>query len=1090
MATHRKAPQRRTPRPAEVRPTSTAGTVGVVSSGPLAAVGPVGPRKPVGPASAAVGSETTTLLPVQPMSGPDVQAAPTVTVRSIFREFWPDTRTFRGRLILSLLMVALPPLLAAVGIYLFKVLVDDVLTPRNLQLFPLVAAAFVAVTVVEGVVSFVDEYLNAWVAERFVLILRSRVFDHLQRLSLTFFEKNQKGDILARLTGDVTAIEGLMLSGLNQALTYVFQIIFFAGALFFLDWRLAAVALIAAPGFLLLARFFSTRIKNASRERRRRSGSISAVAEESLHNVALVQAYNQEEHESARFHRENVGSFTAQMLATKLEALFAPFTDLLQALGVLLVIGVGIHELIAGRLSLGGLLIFLGYLTQLYGPISGFGQLINSIYSASAGAERIIEVLRTEPEVTDPADPVPLGRARGELRVEQLGFHYPGTSRPTLAGIGFSAAPGETVAVVGASGAGKSTLMRLLLRLHDPAVGEVTLDGVDIRRLSLADLRTNVAVVLQETLVFDGTVAENIRWGRPEATPADVVQAARDADAHQFITSLPEGYHTRIGQRGMMLSGGQRQRVALARAIIRNAPVLLLDEPTTGLDAVSTQRVMAPLRRAMCGRTTIVISHNLLTVTDANRIVYLERGRLAGYGTHAELMARSPGYAELYRSHHPEPTPALRAHPVRPRPQPTAAAVPARGAVPAAPQGAVPAAAQVPVPAAAQVPVPVPIAGPVPGPRPAGEPSPAGRRSPVGRQSPVGRPSPAGGSRPADGPSPARRRAAAGPGAPRPDGEQPRAGVVRHVAATVARGSGQDARPPAPRPAPASRAPASRPTPGQVPGPERSPAARDAVGHSGGRPRTGEHPVPPTPRSGEHRGSTGQPGTGEHLTPRPRARTGEHPVPPPRPGTGEHVVPSARHVTGEHPVPGPRTGEHVVPGPWQSPESRPAAPTAADDHPLNPSRDSVELTVPTPVPPKAPRRGTGEHESSATRPTAPAPPAPLAGPTTLTAPTPPAPATGSRPRPRPNGRVPAGARAGAVPGHPRPATRSRIAPMPISQEPRPAPLPLPARTIAPVPLPRRQPVPPVSAPRPVPPPAATADGWPVEDPDHGPAQRD
>lgn len=596
---------------------------------------------------------TTTLLAVVPPITSEVQAAPVASIRTIFRTFWPDTASFRGRLLVSLVMVALPPLLAAVGIYLFKVLVDDVLTPRNLDLFPTVAAAFVAVTLMEGVVGFVDEYLNAWVAERFVLILRSRVFDHLQRLSLTFFESRQHGDILARLTSDVGAIEELMLSGLNQALTYVFQIIFFAGALFILDWRLAAIALIAAPGFLLLARFFSRRIKDASREQRRRSGSITAVAEESLHNVALVQSYDQQARESARFRRENLGSFTAQMVATKLEALFAPFTDLLQALGVLLVVGIGIRELIAGRLTLGGLLIFLGYLSQLYGPISGFGHLVNSIYSASAGAERIIEILDTEPEVCDPAQPVPLRRASGELRVERLGFHYPGSELPTLNEISFDAHAGETIAVVGASGAGKSTLMRLLLRLHDPAQGSVSLDGIDIRALRLADLRRNVAVVLQETLVFDGTVAENIQWGRPTATPADVVRAARTADAHQFISGLPNGYHTRIGQRGMMLSGGQRQRIALARAIIRNAPVLLLDEPTTGLDAAASKRVLEPLRRAMHGRTTIVISHNLLTVTDADRIVYLERGRVAGYGTHGELMDSAPGYAELYRLHHP-----------------------------------------------------------------------------------------------------------------------------------------------------------------------------------------------------------------------------------------------------------------------------------------------------------------------------------------------------------------------------------------------------------------------------------------------------
>jgi ATP-binding cassette subfamily B protein len=728
------------------------------------------PREPTGPD--AVSSTDTVLFAVQMAKKPLAEATPTVGLRTVFGRFWPDTQQFRGRLFLSLAMVAIPPLFAAASIWMLKILIDNVLIPRNMRLFPLVAVAFVALGVVEGLISFVDEYLNAWVAERFVLILRSRVFDHLQKLSPTFFQERPLGDILSRLTGDIGAIEQLMLSGLNQALTYLFQIVFFAGALFLLDWRLALAAFIATPGFLLLARFFSARIKSASRERRRRSGSITSVAEESLHNIALVQAYNQQARESARFRAENLGSFTAQLLATKLEALFAPFTDLLQLIGVLLVVGFGIRELVAGRVTLGGLLVFLGYLSQLYGPISGVGNLVNSIYSAGAGAERIFEVLEAEPEVVDPPDPVPMSRVRGALTVDRLGFSYPGSGRPTLAEISFTAAPGETIAVVGASGAGKSTLLALLLRLHDPFRGSVSLDGVDIRRMSLADLRANVAVVLQETLVFDGTVAENIRWGRPDATAAEVAAAARAADAHQFITGLPNGYHTRIGQRGMMLSGGQRQRIALARAMIRDAPVLLLDEPTTGLDAAAAQRVLEPLRRAMGGRTTVVISHNLLTVTDADRILYLEQGRAAGYGTHQELLARSPGYAALYRLHHPA-TGGTALPPIPPRGHPR------------------------PLPRNRGLP-------PTPGPRPTRAPSPpprVPRRPPATGVAPVAAPAVPG--RPGARPGPtARPRPPAQPGTPTPSAPHthpPRMPAPRAV--------------PAPRPIPVSRRVAPKPIP-------------------------------------------------------------------------------------------------------------------------------------------------------------------------------------------------------------------------------------------------------------------------------------
>ncbi|WP_433290202.1 ABC transporter transmembrane domain-containing protein [Pseudonocardia sp. CA-142604] len=583
-----------------------------------------------------------------------VEQAPRLKVRSIFRRFWPETRPFRGRMVLSLLLAAISPALATVSVWLFKILVDDVLTPHDYRLFPAVAAAYLGITLLEGLLNFTDQYMSVWVGERFVLSLRVRLFAHIQRLSLGYFERNQLGDILSRLTGDVGAIESLVLTGVNVALSYTFQIAFFTAAMFYLNWQLALAAFVAAPGFLLLARVFSRRIKDASRERRRRSGSITAVAEESLGNVALVQAYDREEHEVDRFQEENLGSFRAQMTATRLEALFSPFSSLLETIGVLLVVGIAVWELANNRITLGGLLVFVAYLTQLYGPISGFGNLWNSLYSASASAERIIEVLDEEPGVVEPEVPRTLARASGEVRFEDVEFSYPGTDKAVLRGISYQVPPGTKVAIVGASGAGKTTLTKLMLRFYDPANGRITLDGRDLRDLSLSDLRRNVTAVLQETLVFDGTVADNIRYGKPDATDQEITAAAVAADAHGFISALPEGYDTRIGQRGRMLSGGQRQRLAIARAMIRDSPVLLLDEPTTGLDAESTQRVLEPMRRLMSGRTTIVISHNLLTVTDADQILFLDGGVITGMGTHQQLLGRHPGYTRLYQLHHPD----------------------------------------------------------------------------------------------------------------------------------------------------------------------------------------------------------------------------------------------------------------------------------------------------------------------------------------------------------------------------------------------------------------------------------------------------
>jgi ATP-binding cassette subfamily B protein len=599
-----------------------------------------------------------------------LEDTPPVGLRAIFRRFWPETRPFRGRVWASLLFVAAGPLLSAATIWLFKILVDDVLTPHSFRYFPALAAAYLGISVLEGVVSFADRYLSTWVGERFVLNLRSRLFTHLHRQSSQFFERHQLGDSLSRLTGDISAIEQLVLSGLAQGLAYAFQLIFFTAALFYLNWQMTLASLIAAPGFLLIARSFSRRIKDASREQRRRASSITTVAEESFSNAALVRAYHRQSEESARFDQENLGSFTAQMTATRLQALFGPLTELLEVVGVLLVMGLAVWELAHHNITLGGLLVFVAYLTQLYGPLQGLGQLTNSLYAASASAERVMELLDLAPTITEPTHPVPLPRARGHLRVHEVGFGYPDTDRSALAGIELEVRPGQRVAIVGASGAGKSTLAKLLLRFYDPNQGSISLDGTDLRDLSEADLRRNIATVLQETLVFDGTVRENIAWGRPEATDADIVAAATAADAHEFISALPDGYDSRIGQRGRLLSGGQRQRLAIARAMIRDAPVLLLDEPTTGLDAESTRRVLEPLRRLMAGRTTIIISHNLLTVTDADLIVVLEQGRISAAGTHSQLLTTSPGYARLYRLHQAPPALHLPQRPAEIHPSP------------------------------------------------------------------------------------------------------------------------------------------------------------------------------------------------------------------------------------------------------------------------------------------------------------------------------------------------------------------------------------------------------------------------------------
>ncbi|MEU6237754.1 ABC transporter ATP-binding protein [Kitasatospora sp. NPDC047058] len=578
-----------------------------------------------------------------------VAAAPPVALREVFRRFWPYTRGGRRWLFLLLVFVVLAPVVDAAGIWLFKIVIDDVLVPRNLALFVPIALAYVGLTVVGGILGFADEVTSTWVSERFLVTLRSDLFRHLQGLSLGFFERRRLGDVLARLTGDVDAVETFLLSGIVNAIAHVTQLGVFLAVLFYLRWELTLVALVVAPLFWFITRRFARLVKAASRERRRRSGTISAVTEETLGNIALVQAYNRRDWEQQRFERENLGRYRAAMAATRIRALFSPIVDLLELFGVLVVMGLGAWELAHGRLTLGGLLVFLTLLTRLYSPIRGVSRLSNTFFSASAAAERIIELLDQRPQVTEAARPGRLGRARGDVALDGVFFRYPQTPRWALSDLSFHVDAGEIVALVGASGAGKSTIAKLLLRFYDPEVGSVRIDGHDLRELRLADLRDNVAVLLQEALVIHGTVRENIAYGRPDVSDADVVAAARAADAHEFITRLPDGYDTVVGQHGRLLSGGQRQRLAIARAMVRDAPVLILDEPTTGLDAESGRRILGPLQLLMTGRTTIIISHNLLTVRNADRILLVQDGRIAACGSHETLLARSPAYARLDR---------------------------------------------------------------------------------------------------------------------------------------------------------------------------------------------------------------------------------------------------------------------------------------------------------------------------------------------------------------------------------------------------------------------------------------------------------
>nr|WP_202465940.1 ABC transporter ATP-binding protein [Streptomyces sp. SID4951] len=559
-----------------------------------------------------------------------------------------------------ILLVCLSAILAAfaetVAILVFAELTDNALQKGSVSAFWAPAGLWLGVAVAGGIVGYLGNSLAAWTAERFVMRLRARVFAHLQKLPPHFFQRNRRGDLVERMTGDVDAIEALVVSGLVQAATAVFGVIFYAGAAFWLRWDMALVTFALAPLFWIATKRFTGRVKEVSRRERAADGAITSVVEEGLVNVVLTQAYNRQRDEQERLGREARRWLRASVTSARLNELYEQIVEVLETLCVLAIIGLGAWEISTGRMTLGELLAFAAFVGYLYPPIRDLGQLGLTVTEATAGSERLLEILDARPAVTDP-DPavvVPApSRAAGAVEACRVHFRYPGGKNEVLQDFSFGAVPGELVVITGPSGAGKSTLAALLLRFYDPDTGSIRLDGIPVNRMPLDRLRRNITLLPQETLVLHDTVEENIACGRDQVTHGDVVRAARAADAEVFIAALPDGYDTVIAPGTSRLSGGQLQRVAIARAMLRDAPVLILDEPTTGLDTLATQRILAPLRRLAEGRTTIVITHDLDLAMDADRILVLDEGRLVESGTHTQLLAGSGLYSTLFHTHPP-----------------------------------------------------------------------------------------------------------------------------------------------------------------------------------------------------------------------------------------------------------------------------------------------------------------------------------------------------------------------------------------------------------------------------------------------------
>ncbi|WP_079178134.1 ABC transporter ATP-binding protein [Streptomyces mangrovisoli] len=564
-----------------------------------------------------------------------------------FRRFWPLTRGDRRWLLVVVACVVVAALAETAAILLFSELTDTALQAGSLSAFWGPAGAWLGVAVAGAVVGYLGNSLATWTAERFVLRLRAGVFRHVQGLPPHFFQKHRRGDLVERLTGDVEAIEQMVVSGVVGAVSAAFSAVFYACAAFWLRWDLALATFVLAPLFLIAARRFSGRIRAASRDERVADGAITSVVEEALGNVVLTQAYNRGAAEEARLDREARAWMRASVRGARLSEMYEQFVEVVETLCVLAVIGLGVWEISAGRMTLGQLLAFAAFVGYLYPPVRSLGQLGLTLTAATAGADRIGEILDAEPAVTDPVSPVRPWPVRGRISLHGVSFRYPDAPRAALREVSFAVNPGELVLVTGPSGAGKSTLAGLLTRFYDPGAGALHLDGVPLDAVPLEFLRENVTLLPQETLILRGTVRENIACGRPGASAAEIERAARAAAAHDFVTALPDGYDTLIAPGTAALSGGQLQRIAIARAMLRTAPVLVLDEPTAGLDAVAARQVVQPLRRLAAGRTTVMITHDLSLAPDADRILVVDGGRLVEEGTHTQLLARGGTYARL-----------------------------------------------------------------------------------------------------------------------------------------------------------------------------------------------------------------------------------------------------------------------------------------------------------------------------------------------------------------------------------------------------------------------------------------------------------
>jgi ATP-binding cassette subfamily B protein len=514
-------------------------------------------------------------------------------------------------------------------------------------LLALAVIVLLAVAVASALSTYTEDYLTTEVSQRVMHDLRHDLYHHIQRLSLSEYDRQRTGDLISRITGDIEAIQDFVASALLGLVLDVLVLAGMIAIMFALNWRFTLIALAITPFLFLEVYSLTRRSRRATRAVRRKEGEVVAVAQESLSSLRLVQAFGREDYEEERLERETLESIRLALDARRLKARLSPIVDVLVAIGTCLVLWYGARLVLDGSLTAGALVVFVIYLGKMYKPMRDLSKLTDTVAKALVGAERIAEIGGIESQVRDLPGAREAPRFRGQVAFDQVRFGFAG-QQPVLQDVSLEIPAGRFVALVGPSGGGKSTVLSLIARFYDPVAGVVRIDGTDVRRYTLKSLRRQISFVLQDTILFRAPIWQNIAYGKPEATQEEILRAAKLANAHDFILQTPQGYATLVGERGVSLSGGERQRIAIARAIIRDAPILLLDEVSTGLDAEAEELVFEALARLMGGRTTVVVAHRLATIRNADRIHVLDAGTIVESGTHGELVARQGLYAHLH----------------------------------------------------------------------------------------------------------------------------------------------------------------------------------------------------------------------------------------------------------------------------------------------------------------------------------------------------------------------------------------------------------------------------------------------------------